>query len=65
LRLASSRSRYLGLGSIAAAIFCPAAGFVDTSQVLITLIGVIAVTACASIFELFTRNSPDLAATQI
>ncbi len=51
LRLARGRSRYIAIGGIAAAVFCPAAGFVDTSQVLITLIGICVVTAAATTLE--------------
>jgi hypothetical protein len=45
LALAHSRSRYVRLGGITAAVFCPSAGFLDTSQVLMALVGILAVTA--------------------
>jgi hypothetical protein len=58
IHLADTRSRYLGLGGITAAVFCPAGGFQDTSQVLIALVGIAAVTACGVVFELFVRRGP-------
>lgn len=54
--LAKSRSRYLALGGVAAAVFCPPGGFTDTSQVLISLVGIAAVTACGSIMDLLTSR---------
>lgn len=50
--LAKSRSRYLSLGGVTAAIFCPAGGFTDTSLVFISLVGVASVTVLGAIFEL-------------
>lgn len=58
VRLAQGRSRYLAVGGIGAAIFCPAAGFVDTSQVMIALVGIVAVTFCGTIMELFPLRWP-------
>jgi hypothetical protein len=52
IALAKSRSRYLRLGGIVAAVFCPAAGFIDTSQVLISLVGVGAITFSGVMLEL-------------
>jgi len=52
VQLAQGRSRYLAMGGIGAAIFCPGAGFIDTSQVLIALVGIGAVTACGTMIEL-------------
>jgi hypothetical protein len=65
--LARSRSRYLRVGGIAAAVFCPGTGFLDTSLVLISLVGIVAVTAVAVTAELVFAKSPgdarDLAAS--
>jgi hypothetical protein len=44
IALARSRSRYVRLGGVVAAIFGPSAGFIDSSQVLISLVGIVAVT---------------------
>jgi hypothetical protein len=52
MRLARSRSRYLRLGGIVAAIFCPAAGFIDTSQVLITWVGIAAIALGCMVLEI-------------
>jgi hypothetical protein len=52
LALAHSRSRYVRLGGITAAVFCPSAGFLDTSQVLIALIGILAVTVAGAGVEM-------------
>jgi hypothetical protein len=52
IALAGSRSRYLRLGGITMAIFSPASGFVDTSQVLIGAIGIAAVTLVGMTIEL-------------
>ena len=41
--LARGRSRYLALGGIVAAIFVPVGGFLDTSQCIISVIGIAAV----------------------
>ncbi len=55
--LAKSRSRYLALGGVAAAVYCPAFGFNDTSLSLITLIGILAATSCCVVLEmLFPRR---------
>lgn len=56
VRLAEGRSHSLALGGAAMAIFCPAAGFVEMSQVLIAGIGVVAVTVIWSVVELCTRR---------
>ena len=55
-RLAEGRSHALALGGAAMAIFCPAAGFVDMSQVLIAMIGLVAVTVIWAVLELLTRR---------
>lgn len=61
-----SRSRYVRLGGIAAAIFCPAMGFLDTSLVLIALIGVLAATAlCVAIEMLFASRAAVAGSTAI
>lgn len=48
----SARSRYVRIGAIAAAIFAPPAGFLDTSLVVIALVGIAAATAMLVILEL-------------
>jgi len=59
-----SRSRYVKLGGIAAAIFCPAMGFLDTSLVLIALLGVLAATAlCVAIELLFPSRAAAIGLT--
>ena len=60
ISLAASRSRYLRLGGMAAAIFCPPTGFIDTSQVLISLIGVGITTALCMAFELVLSPAKDI-----
>ncbi len=52
MRTATIRGRYLRLGAIAAAVFCPASGFIDTSQVLITWIGIAAITCACTAMEM-------------
>jgi hypothetical protein len=47
-----SRSRYVRIGGIVAAIFAPAAGFVDTSLVVMSLVGIAAATAVLVLMEL-------------
>ena len=60
IALAKSRSRFLGVGAVAAAVFCPPAGFLDTSQVLITFVGILAVTAGGVLLELLlARQRPE------
>lgn len=56
--LSKSRSRYLALGGVTAAIFCPAGGFTDTSLVFIALVGVASVTVLGSILELLIPRRP-------
>jgi hypothetical protein len=57
--LESSRSRYAKLGGLVAAVFCPAMGFLDTSQVLIGLVAVATATAIGTTLELvFDRPHP-------
>ena len=58
MRLAGARSRYRALGGIAAAVFAPAAGFTGTSQVLISIIGIMAATGCTAYFELLLGPRP-------
>lgn len=55
--LASSRSRYVKLGGLVAAVFCPAMGFLDTSQVLIGLVAVAAATTVGATLELMLDRS--------
>lgn len=52
LRLADSRSKYLSMGGVTAAVFCPATGFVDTSQVLILMIGIAATSGIGALLSL-------------
>jgi hypothetical protein len=52
LQMAKSRGRYLRLGGLAASVFCPASGFIDTSQVLITGIGILAVAIGGTALEM-------------
>jgi hypothetical protein len=56
IHLTDGRSRYLALGGIAAAVFAPPAGFVDTSQVLIALVGIVAVTIVGAVIEMRPRR---------
>ncbi len=57
IAVSAARSRYLALGAMTAAMFCPASGFVDTSQVLISLISMLVVTVGGSVLELaFSRG---------
>lgn len=58
VRFAESRSRYLAMGGIAAAVFAPAAGFTDTSQVLIALVGIAAASVLGALAELLLRRRP-------
>lgn len=53
------RSRYVVLGGATAAIFCPGMGFLDTSLVLIALIGIVLCTAIALLLELILAGPPD------
>lgn len=46
------RGRYVRVGACAASIFCPALGFLDTSQVIISLIGILSAVAGLTILEL-------------
>lgn len=55
---AASRSRYVRLGGIAAAVFSPGMGFSDTSLVLISLIGVISAMLLGVTAELLFSPRP-------
>ena len=57
LILSAFRSRFVRLGAIAAAIFCPAAGFIAEEQVLITLVGILAVTIAGVLLDLVHRRT--------
>jgi hypothetical protein len=48
----SSRSRYVRIGGIVAAIFGPIAGFVDTSLVVMAIVGIIAAAGVLVLMEL-------------
>ena len=65
IRLNESRSRYLALGGVAAAVFAPQAGFADTSLVTISVVGIIVATGCCGFVELvaqpFLRRRRNLA----
>jgi hypothetical protein len=52
------RARFLRLGTMVAAIFAPAPGFLDTSQVLIAVIGIAAVIAAGTALDMALRDSP-------
>jgi hypothetical protein len=52
-----SRSRYVRIGGIVAAIFGPVAGFLDTSLVVIALVGIVAATVPLVLMELL-RPAP-------
>jgi len=47
-----ARGRFVKLGGVVAAVFCPAAGFFDASLVSISLIGVVGVTVFGTAVEL-------------
>jgi hypothetical protein len=53
-----SRSRYVRIGGIVAAIFAPGAGFVDTSLVVMALVGIAAATAVLVLMELLRPERP-------
>ena len=54
----TSRSRYVRIGSLAAAIFAPGAGFLDTSLVVMALVGIIAATGLLVALELTWTAPP-------
>jgi hypothetical protein len=54
----NTRSRYFRIGGIAAAVFCPSAGFLDTSQVEIGLVSLVAVASILVGLELLLANQP-------
>jgi hypothetical protein len=65
IAIAKGRGRYLRFGALTAALFCPTEGFLDTSQVLITLIGILVVTGVTTLLEMVTargRGAPATAA---
>jgi hypothetical protein len=53
LKLSNSRSRFVALGGLTAAVFAPAAGFLDSEQVLMTLVGILGVMGTGSLLDLF------------
>jgi hypothetical protein len=53
-----SRSRYVRIGGIVAAIFAPVAGLVDTSLVVMALVGIAAATAVLVLMELLRPARP-------
>jgi hypothetical protein len=53
-----SRSRFLRLGGVVAAVYCPVAGFLDFSLVLIGLIGVAGVTVLGMGIDLLAARLP-------
>lgn len=56
------RARFLRLGALVAAIFAPAPGFLDTSQVLITLVAIAGVTSAGILADLLLISpSPNTA----
>ena len=61
----TSRSRYVRLGGISAAVFCPSMGFSDTSLVLISLVGVIAAMLFGVAVELLLSARPEAAVRPI
>lgn len=60
MALQRCRARFLRLGALVAAIFAPAAGFLDTSQVLIGLIGITAAAGACMLIDLALRNQPPI-----
>lgn len=52
-----SRSRYVRIGGVVAAVFAPAAGFIDTSLVVMALVGIIAAAGVLVLMELL-RSVP-------
>jgi hypothetical protein len=52
-----SRSRYVRIGGIVAAIFAPVAGFLDTSLVVMAIVGIIAAAGVLVLMELL-RPAP-------
>lgn len=61
LMLQKCRARFLRLGALVIAIFAPAMGYLDTSQVLMTLIAIAGVTGAGMLIDLLLRRP--LAAT--
>lgn len=57
LALQGCRTRFVRLGVLVAAIFAPSPGFLDESQVLIGLIGIVAVSAMLTLLDLTIRSS--------
>jgi hypothetical protein len=64
LRLSKSRSRFVALGGLTAAIFAPSAGFLDSEQVLMTLVGILGVVGVGSLLDLFFHRH-EVAAPQM
>lgn len=62
LKLSMSRARFVRLGGLTAAIFAPSAGFLDTEQVLMRLVGIVAVVGAGSLLDFFFKEQPAAAA---
>ena len=58
LKLSTSRARFLRLGGLTAAIFAPSAGFLDNEQVLMRLVGIVAVIGVGSLLDFFFKRQP-------
>lgn len=56
LKLSMSRARFVRLGGLAAGIFAPSAGFLDTEQVLMRLVGIVAVVGAGSLLDFFFQR---------
>jgi hypothetical protein len=50
--VAGGSSRYLAIGALAMAVFSPSSGFVDTSRVLISLVGIAGVAIALALMEM-------------
>lgn len=61
LALQSLRARFLRLGALVIAIFAPAMGYLDTSQVLMTLIAIAGVAGSGMLLDLLLRRPPGAA----
>lgn len=56
LALQKVRARFLRLGALVVAIFAPAMGYLDTSQVLMTLIAIAGVAGAGTLIDFFLRK---------
>jgi hypothetical protein len=59
---AACRSRFLKIGATAAALFAPGVGFLDTSQVLMTVVSISAVTGLFVGLEMWAANNAPIKA---